>query len=233
MSDSINKAPSESEIRGRFDASNQIYGLGINIGVKSYENLITISSAALGLLFSFRQGFFSGSVQQNLSFPETLLWFLAIVGFAITVLSSIKRNYHAGNELVNLSHFMRNRAFKKLHPNKKIYGQNETDADAARNKAVKYRKRWSQWAKISFYWAISSLAGFLVIDDVLNFFSSIIEKIPNLALFLVPIIINIIASFAFAKSQDSFEALPQTEKKSNPSKRRSVSKKKSGGRSQT
>lgn len=180
MSTHQNEKPSDSEINGRFDAANQIYRLGINIGTQFYERLIVISSTALGLLFSFKQGFFDESVPSKLSFAENICWLLSFLGFAVTLFGSMKRNYHAGNEAINLGHYMRYRAFKRIHPENKVYSENEEIADEAKRTAIKYRKNWSYITKISFYWAISFLLIFLIIDFVLKQITSLITSSPLL-----------------------------------------------------
>ncbi|MDD5025787.1 MAG: hypothetical protein PHH13_00225 [Candidatus Peribacteraceae bacterium] len=189
----------DAEIKGRFDASNQVFSLGVNIGIKSFEHLITISSIALGLLFSYWQGIFNENVPHNPGHGEKIAWFVAVIFFSLTILASIKRNYYAGNELVNLAHYMRSKAFKRIHPENEAYLRNQLAADEAKREAVIYRRRWSAAARIFFYWAISSFAVFVVIDDIINFVAYAMQQLP-VWIFSIPIILNIIISWLFGKS---------------------------------
>jgi len=192
----------DNEIQRRFNASNSLFSLGVNIGVKSFEHLIGISSAALGLLFSYRSGIFLEGDSMELKPWEVIFWLMSMAGFSFTIFASIRRNYHAGNGLVFLSDRIRNRAHRKLDPENKDYSRNEKEAFERVRKTGKKRKFWSEAARSSFYLGISSFALFVLIDDFLNLIKPLFEHNGQVnsyfvvAAFAFP---NIIAGYFFGK----------------------------------
>lgn len=204
------KVPFADEIKGRFDTSNRLFSLGVDVGVKSFSQLITISSVALGLLFSYRQGFFGHEPESFfLTSSERFFWSFSVLAFGITVIAAIRRNYHAGNGLVFKADYVRSRAHKKINPENDDYGKNEKVAISKMYAADGHRKYCSFIAKFSFYWGLTSMMLFFLYSDFVVLlqwaidglrFVGIEALIAGYASASVALILNILVSIFFAKS---------------------------------
>ncbi|TSD00611.1 MAG: hypothetical protein Greene101449_83 [Candidatus Peregrinibacteria bacterium Greene1014_49] len=86
------------EIVRKYNIGDGLFKQGVELGMKSFDHFITISSAGLGFLLAIKGNLFGKDLTMNIF--DNILFGGAVGFFTLAIIASIFRNYYAGYGLI-------------------------------------------------------------------------------------------------------------------------------------
>ena len=161
MTDKAKAEITAQEINRRYSTGDKFFEQGVELGMKSFDHFITISSLALGFLLSIK----TGIIGDELILSKYQEWlFLSSVGlFVLSIIASILRNYYAGYGLVyrgerfiEKCNLLIGKDVKESEINHELAKRNEKATESK-------RKTWSMIGRLSFIGAILAFGGLVML----------------------------------------------------------------------
>ncbi len=158
----------DEEISRMYLLGDQLFRQGVELGMKSFDHLITISSAALGVLLTIKSELI-GTI--DFSVTENLLFIFSVICFVATIIASISRNYNSGYVLVFRGERFTFKCNALMDRHHEISRKRHLEAKEKEALHEAKRKQCSKYARNCFYLAIISLAILIVYTNIISIFS--------------------------------------------------------------